>query len=180
MLRFKRTKKRNYHNPREKYILSAVAGAFLMMILLTVIGFAGKNALRTQLNETQDMLASSIQSDVNQAMNCYEIISRKNADLSGDALPDMRGHMYAAYEMNRVLTETFGEDYSMLSSEQYASFEAAMDQFDQLLSAGQSAAPAKESLSACMENIRISLANRFTAEGNLLPQTASATTSRQP
>lgn len=180
MISFKRTKKRNYRNPREKYILSSIAGAFALLLILIIVAFSGRNSLQLQLHETQDILAASIQSDVNKAMNSYETIHRKNADLSGDVLPDLRRHMYAAYEMNRVLTETFGEDYSMIDSSQYDSFESIMDQFDQLIAAGQSTEDAKESLAVCMENLRLALSNRFNAEGTLLPKTASATTSRQP
>ena len=180
MISFKRTKKRNYHNPREKYILSSLGGAFLLLILLVLIGFNGKSRLHLKLTDTQDMLAASIQSDVSSAMNCYESIHRKNADLSGDILPTMRRHMYAANEMNRILTETFGEEYSMIDPAQYDSFEAVMEQFDQLLAAGQSTEPAKENLTLCMEDLKNSIAHRFTAEGNLLPKTASATTSKQP
>lgn len=180
MISFKRTKRRNYHNPRNKYLLSSIAGAFALLLILTIIGFAGKNGLQMQLNETQDMLAASIQSDMSKALNSHEGINRKSADLPGEILPTMRRHMYAAYEMNRVLTETYGEDYSMLDSDQYDSFESIMDELDQLIAAGQSTDPAKEQLAICMENLKMSLSNRFTAEGSLLPKTASATTSKQP
>ena len=180
MLSFKRTKKRTYQNPREKYIALSLACVFALMLVFTLVGFTGKNSLRAQLNETQDILAASIQSDLSDALNSYEGIDRKSADLAGDILPTMRTHMYAAYEMNRILVETFGEEYSMLDAAQYESFEAVMNRFDQLLAAGQSTDPAKETLAACMNDLKNSLAGRFTAEGDLLPKTASATTSNQP
>lgn len=180
MISFKRTKKRNYRNPREAYLISAVAAAFAVCIILMLVGFLGRNTLRAQLSETQDMLASSIQSDISKALNSYEGIGRKSANLSGDILPTMRRHMYAAYEMNRILVETCGEEYSMIDEAQYDSFESVMDQFDRLIAAGQSTDPAKESLTVCMDTLKASIANRFTAEGSLLPKTASATTSKQP
>ena len=119
-------------------------------------------------------------SDMSEALDSYAGIDRKSANLADDILPTMRRHMYTAYEMNKVLVETFGAEYSMLDTEQYESFEAIMKRFDQLLAAGQSTDPAKETLAVCMEDIKSSLAGRFTAEGNLLPKTASATTSSQP
>ncbi len=180
MISFKRTKKRTYRSPKEKYLWLSAAGVFCLMLILTLVGFLGKNSLQMQLMETQDMLAASIQRDMSEALNSYESIDRKSANLSGDILPTMRRHMYAAYEMNKVLTETYGAEYSMLDEEQYDSFEAIMDRFDGLLAAGQSTAPARESLTACMESIRSAMTNRFTAEGTLLPRTASATTSKQP
>lgn len=180
MISFKRTKKRNYHNPRETYIRSFIAGAFALLLVFAVVAVSGRSRLQTQLSETQDILAASVQSNITKAMNSYEGINRKSADLSGDILPTMRRHLYAAYGMNRVLVETFGEEYSMIESTQYEQFENIMDQFDRLIASGQSTDPAKESLALCMEDMKNSLTNRFTAEGSLLPKTASATTSKQP
>lgn len=180
MLSFKRTKRRNYQNPREKYIAFSLAGAFALLLILTLVGFTGQSRLRARLAETQDILAAAIQSDLNDALDSYAGIDRKSANLSGDILPTMRRHMYSAYEMDKILVETFGAEYSMLDAERYASFEAIMNRFDQLIAAGQSPDPAKETLAACMNDLKNSLAGRFTAEGNLLPKTASATTSSQP
>lgn len=180
MLSFKRTKKRNYRNPREKYLAIGAASLFALLLILTLIGFVGRSGLQAQLDETQDILAASIQSDLSDALDCYAGIDRKSANLADDILPTMRRHFYAANEMNRVLVETFGEEYSMLDPEQYESFEAIMARFDQLLAAGQSTDPARETLAVCMDDIRASLTGRFTAEGDLLPKTASATTSKQP
>lgn len=180
MISFKRTKKRNFRSPRMKYLSLSAAGAFALLVILVLVGFSGRNNLRALLGETQDILASSIQSDLNDALDSYEGIDRKSANLADDILPTMRRHMYAAHEMNKILVETFGEEYSMLDAAQYESFEAIMKRFDQLIAAGQSTDPAKETLAACMNDLRSSIAGRFTAEGNLLPKTASATTSNQP
>ncbi len=106
MLSFKRTKRRNYQNPREKYIAFSLAGAFALLLILTLVGFTGQSRLRARLAETQDILAAAIQSDLNDALDSYAGIDRKSANLSGDILPTMRRHMYSAYEMDRILVET--------------------------------------------------------------------------
>ena len=180
MVSFKRTKKRNFRSPVIKYLSLSAAGVFALLLILVLVGFSGRNSLRAQLSETQDILAAAIQSDLSDALDSYEGIDRKSANLADDILPTMRRHMYAAHEMNKILVETFGEEYSMLDTAQYESFEAIMKRFDQLIAAGQSTDPAKETLTACMNDLRSSMAGRFTAEGNLLPKTASATTSNQP
>ena len=110
MISFKRTKRRNYHNPRNKYLLSSIAGVFTLLLILTIIGFAGRSSLQAQLNETQNILAASIQSDMSKALNSHEGINRKSADLPGEILPTMRRHMYAAYEMNRYRDILWGYD----------------------------------------------------------------------
>lgn len=173
MISFKRTKKRSYQNPGERYFLYGLAGIFVLLTVLMLSAFSGKGSLQTQLDEAREMMAASIQSDVQQALSSYESIGRKSADLQNDVLPALRRHMHSAYAMNRVLTETFGEEYSMIDDDLYENFENSMQQFDSLLSAGQSTDPAKEILTACMDGMKIALNNRFTDDGNLLPRTAS-------
>jgi len=179
MVSFRRTKRRNYTHPGEKYMIFGVAAMFVVMLIIMLGASSGKNRLETQLNETREIMAASIQRDLTQALRTYENIGRKNADLADDLLPAMRLHMYAANEMNEALSETFGEEYSMIAPEQYKTFETIMDEFDQLMAAGQSTDPAKEKLTACMSGLETALANRFTADGSLLPKTAS-TASQNP
>ena len=155
-----------------------IAGAFVLLAILMLSAFSAKSSLQAQMNETREMMAASIQRDMNEVLGSYKTIDRKSADLTGDILPTMRQHMYAAYEMNRVLTQTFGDQYSMIDDEHYKTFQSIMDQYDQLLAAGQSTDPARENLTACMTNLEQVLANRFTADGGLLPRTVF--TSKQP
>lgn len=178
MISFKRTKRRNYTHPGEKYMLAGAAGIFVLLLVLTLSAFSAKGSLQMQMNDAREMMAASIQRDMNQVLSSYEAIDRKSANLAGDILPTMRQHMYAAYEMNRVLTQTFGDEYSMIDAEHYDAFQSVMDQYDQLLAAGQSTDPARENLTACMTNLEQVLANRFTADGGLLPRTVF--TSKQP
>ena len=179
MISFKRTKRRNYKHPGEKYLILGVAGMFALMLIMMLSASSGRNRLEAQLDETREIMAASIQSDMNEVLRASENIDRKNADLAGEVLPTMRLYMYAANEMNDALIETFGDEYSMIDPELYASFESIMGEFDQLLAAGQSTDSAKEKMTACMAGFRTDLTHRFTADGSLLPKTAS-TASKHP
>lgn len=173
MVSFKRTKRRNYKHPGDQRLLLGVAGMFVLMLTIILGVSSGKNRTEAQLAETREIMAASIQSDMNEALRSCENIDRKNADLAGDVLPTMRLHMYAANEMNDALTEVFGEEYSMIDAERHDDFEAIMDEFDRLMVAGHSTDSTKEKLIACMDGFKVALSNRFTADGSLLPKTAS-------
>lgn len=178
MISFKRTKRRNYQQPGEKYVLFGAAGMFVLLLIMMLTATSGRNHMENKLTDTREMMAASIQSDMNRVIRAYETIDHKSADLAGDVLPTMKQHMYSANSMNDVLKETFGDEYSMFDPEQYDSFLSIMDQFDQLIATGQSTNAAKDSLVPCMENLKVTLANRFTADGGLLPRTALS--SKQP
>ena len=173
MITFKRTRKRSYQHPWRQYFIYGVASAFVLMLALTIGAFASRGRMAARLEEAQEMMAAYIQRDMNEVLDSYVAIDRKSADLAGDILPTMKKHMYSANSMNRVLTETFGDRYSMIDDEQYESFESIMDEFDNLLATGQSTSPAKDRLVTCMDSIKLTLANRFTTDGSLLPKTAS-------
>ena len=179
MISFKRTKRRSYKHPGEKYLALGIAGMFALLLVFMLTAFSGRNRLDHQLGETREMLAASIQSNMTIVLRNSENLSRKSPALVQEALPAIRRHMYAANEMNAILVESFGEDYSMIDQAQYESFESIINRYDQLLATGQSTSQAAEQLTECMEQFRIALSNRFTADGSLLPKTAS-TASRQP
>ncbi len=179
MISFKRTKRRNYRHPGEKYMAIGIAGMFGLLLVFMLTAFSAKSHLEHQLDETREMMAASIQSDMTIVLRNSENLSRKSTTLVSEALPAIRRHMYAANEMNDILVETFGEDYSMIDQAQYESFESIINRYEQLLATGQSTAQTAEQLTECMEQFRIALSNRFTADGALLPKTAS-TASRQP
>ena len=172
MISFKRTKRRNYQQPGEKYALFGVAGMFVLLLVIMLVTASGKNRLENQLVEARESMAASIQSDMNRVLKAYGTIDHKSADLADEVLPTMKQHMYSANSMNDILKETFGDEYSMFDQDQYDAFLSIMDQFDQLLATGQSTSSAKANLVPCMESLKVTLANRFTADGGLLPRTA--------
>ncbi len=169
MTSFKRSRTRSFEHQGEKYLLLALAGAFILLVSMMLFAASGRNRLQNQLNEGMEIIAASIQRDVSDALSSYRAIDRKSADLEGDILPTMEKHMHSAHSMNRVLVEIFGEEYSMIDETTYEQFETVMAEFDRLLAAGQSTSSAKELLVPCMNSFQNMLLNRFTEDGKLLP-----------
>ncbi len=98
MIQIKRTRKRSYQGVAQ-YLPLAIAGVFILLLVLTIVGFTGKGRLTARMSESREMMAASVQSDINKAMNSYTAVSRKAADLSGDTLPKLKMYMYAASDM---------------------------------------------------------------------------------
>ena len=171
MIGFRRPRMRTFEQHGEKYLLLALAGSFILLVVMLLFAFSGKSRLQKQLDTSLEMMAASVQSDVYNALTVYRTIDHKSADVEGDILPTMKRHMYSAYSMNRVLKETFGDEYSLIDDEAYNEFESVMREFDRVLSAGQSTKAAKESLVPCMNGFQNMILNRFTEEGELIPLT---------
>ncbi len=169
MTSFKRSRTRSFEQQGEKYLLITLAGAFILLVVMLLFASSGRNRLQNQMDEGMEIIAASIQRDVSDALSSYRAIDRKSADLEGYILPTMKKHMHSAHSMNRVLTEIYGEEYSMIDEATYEQFQAVMSEFDRLLAAGQSTTSAKEQLIPCMNSFQNMLLNRFTEDGKLLP-----------
>lgn len=173
MVFFKRRPKRNYAVSPKKTGLALQLAAAALLILVAVFGLVGRSNAQRRLEKTRDALAASIQDNMNQVLNQYDGMARKNnTAIAEDVLPGMQQHMYTARTLNDLLTHSFGEKYSVLSSELYTSFEEAVAAYAKQISMGQSTSEAAEQMNRCMSGIETALNDRFGKEGLLAPVTA--------
>ena len=93
MVTVKRQRKRSLQNQKGKYLLVGGAALFAIMLGLIIALFADRAALRNRLDDLSDYMAKSIRTDLNQALQYYDNIDRRSADLTGDVLPNMKKYM---------------------------------------------------------------------------------------
>lgn len=173
MVTVKRQRKRSLQNQKGKYLLVGGAALFAIMLGLIIALFADRAALRNRLDDLSDYMAKSIRTDLNQALQYYDNIDRRSADLTGDVLPNMKKYMYSAYNTNKLLVEARGESYSIIDTATYNSFQTLAGEFERLLANGQSTAAVKTSMGDYMQAIETVLSSRFDSADLLLPKTAS-------
>ena len=176
MIIFRRKRARDYRHPYKRYALYAAGGAYALLLLALLITLSAKNAANRTLEECRDVMAASIQENMNQALRSFDEINRRSADLQGEILPSMKQRLYAADAMNRAMVETFGEQYSVYDLSQYENFAAIMAKFDELLATGQSTDEAKLTLASYMTQVEELVSERFGPNGLLLPKTAKQST----
>ncbi|MDD7413559.1 MAG: hypothetical protein SOT76_04555 [Eubacteriales bacterium] len=173
MVFLKRRTKRNYAvTPKKTRLYLQIAAACVLLFVAIFALVSRGNALR-RLDKTREALTASIQDNMNQVLNQYDSMARKNnTAIAEDILPGMQQHMYAARTLNTLLTESFGEKYAVLTPELYSSFEEAVAAYEKQISMGQSTADAAERMTRCMTGIETALNDRFGKDGLLSPRTA--------
>ena len=104
MVFLKRRSKRTYAIPAKRTKLYLQVAAIALLVLVALFGLIGRsNALR-HLSRTREALAVSIQDNMNQVLNQYDSMARKNnTTIAEDILPGMQQHMYTAYTLNLSL-----------------------------------------------------------------------------
>ncbi len=173
---FRLSRPRNRRHPSRRYPLYAAAGAFAALaIALLVVGILrGRDA--SMLSENRAQLSSRIQSDLNMVLRAYDEMSLPKADISGSVLPTMRMHLYAADALNDVMTDIYGEDYSVIDSDFYHQITQTIDEIDKSISLGLTTDSATDQLGAYMLQMEGVLASRYGSDGVLLPKTAALNT----
>ena len=173
MVFLKRRTKRSYAVSPKKTRLYLQIAAVCALLLVAVFGLVGRSNAMKRLDRTREALTASIQDNMNQVLNQYDGMARKNnTAIAEDVLPGMQQHMYAARTLNALLTESFGEKYSVFSPELYSSFEEAVAAYEKQISMGQSTTDAAEQMNRCMSGIETALNDRFGTDGLLAPRTA--------
>ena len=173
MIIFKRRQKRSFHPTSRQIKRYACVGAVALLLFFAIFGMCSRAAARARLARTRDLLAASIQDDMNQVLISYDSMSRKsNSAIVEDVLPGMERHMYSASTLNAILVETFGEKYSVLDVSLYRDFEAVVAEYANKIAMGQSTAEAAQSMTVCMNNLENALRSRFGEDGLLMPRTA--------
>ena len=173
MVIFKRRHKRSYtFLPQKKRFCIALA-AFALVFAVALFGLISRSNALNRLEQTRDALAGAIQDNMNQVLNSFESMSRKsNSDIVEEVLPSMEQYMYTASTLNAVLTDSFGEKYSVLSHDLYADFEAVVQEYANQIAMGQSTSAAAENMTTCMNDIEQTLTDRFSEDGLINPRTA--------
>lgn len=168
---FQLKRSRNLANRSRFYPLYALAALSLTLaIALGVVGVLKARDSRV-LSANREQLRSGIESDLTMVLRTYEQVSLPRADVAGELLPTMRMHLYSAYSLNNILTDTYGANSSVLDYELYNQLNAAMDEVDRQINAGQIVDYKSATLTSYIGEMQGVMAQAF-GTGGLMPQTA--------
>ena len=167
-----RKRRRDYRHRQISPFIWVGLALVVALFAWALVAQIGKNQLSAQLSGTRDQLAVRIQDNLNQALSGFDEMSRRSTDAQRELLPEVKRYLYAADLLNDMLRDIYGENYSLMDENLYGLMESTMDEYAQLLSQGQSATEAHDSLSAYMDQISGVLSTRFGVNGMVLPKTA--------
>lgn len=166
-----RKQKRDLKNRQLPWQAWVALAACLGIIVWLIVAQVGKTQANHLLAQTREQIAVRIQGDMSLALNSFDELEQKNATGQAQALSTVRQHMYTAYILNGILTETYGDEYSLIDNENYYQMESALDEYAKQLALGHSGSEVKSSLAGHMNQIASTLNSRFGVNG-LLPKTA--------
>ena len=166
-----RKQKRDFKNKQLPWQVWVSLAVFLGIIAWLITAQVGKSQANHRLAQTREQIAARIQGDLSLALSAYDELDQKNSSGQTQTLSTVRQHMYAAYILDGILAETYGDEYSLFENESYYQIEYTLDEYSKQLALGHSGNDVKSSLAGHMNQVASTLNNRFGVNG-LLPKTA--------
>ncbi len=173
MITVRRNRKRNMNRRMGRLHLIALCAVGAALIALCAAAMAGEHRLSDRLDGLTDYMAKSVRTDLNQAVQACDALSRRSAETAPDTLNNMKRYVYAAYRTNQLLVAARGESYSIIDTATYNNFQTLVGEYERLLANGQSTSSVRTSLNDFMDAVSATLASRFDSADLLLPQTAA-------
>jgi len=147
------------------YLLAAIllAGAFWVCVRSAVNGCADAN--------TRNAIASAEYAELSSALDTFDTIGYPNADIAGEILPELKLRFHAATVLDKLLVHQYGERYALIDPEIYRYITLTMEEIETAVEQGSSTDLGVENLSVYMLLLQDQLAQRFDANGAVLPAT---------
>jgi len=147
-----------------------------LLLLLTVILLAGavwagiRFAVSSCADEnTRNAIASAEYAQLSSALETFDTIGYPNADIAGQILPELRLRFHAATVLDELLAHQYGERYALIDAEIYRYITLTMEEIDSAVAQGASTDLGVENLRVYMLLLQDQLAQRFDADGAVLP-----------
>lgn len=140
-------------------------------MLLAGAIFAGVNGFSTHTadSDTLSAIASAENAEWTGAFDAFDTIGYPNADIHGDILPRIQLHFYSAETLDQLLSQQYGAQYSLIDPEIYRYVTLTIEEIEAAAQQGTSIEPMIENLRVYMLMMQEGLAQRFDANGNILP-----------
>ena len=129
----------------------------LALVLILVIGLCISIGMRAHIQKEYAYSVAQMEVQAYENMTAMtELFARvddPNVDVRYKLLPMFKGHFSAVAAINSALAAC-DEDLALLSEEQIAAFEAALEDYDEAYRTGSATGLAKADLAVCMEDVQ--------------------------
>lgn len=152
----------------KKALAIAAAIAIVILIALLCISINMRSHIQDEYTTVKNQIGESLYSNMYMMMQTFDMASVPNADVQNVVIPQMKNYFIASTTLNDLLTNTFGQKYTVMSSEQISVIEKAFSAYEKAFESNSSTDLAYSDMQSCMEMVRDLLTSRF-SEGALKP-----------
>lgn len=152
----------------KKALTIAAVIAIVILIALLCISINMRSHIQNEYTTVKNQIGESLYSNMYMMMQTFDMASVPNADVQNVVIPQMKNYFIASTTLNDLLANTFGQKYTVMSSEQISVIEKAFSAYEKAFESSSSTDLAYTDMQSCMEMVRELLTSRF-SEGFLKP-----------
>lgn len=152
----------------KKALAIAAVIAIVILIALLCISINMRSHIQNEYTTVKNQIGESLYSNMYMMMQTFDMASVPNADVQNVVIPQMKNYFIASTTLNDLLANTFGQKYTVMSSEQISVIEKAFSAYEKAFESSSSTDLAYTDMQSCMEMVRELLTSRF-SEGFLKP-----------
>ena len=136
---------------------TAVA-ALLVMLCITVVM---RSNIQSQYTQARNETGEELYTQLYMLCQTYDQLSVPGQDIENVVIPLMEDYYLAAQTVNDVMSNAFGQRYSVLSQDQISAMDSAFDAIDAAFRGGKTTEEAQNAMQKCVDTIQILLESRF-------------------
>ena len=146
---------------RKKAIVIAAAALLLALFIALCISISMRSNIQKQYVDARNKAGEALYSNLYILMQTFDMTGVPNTDVQNAILPQMRDYFVASVPLNNLITQTYGQRYTVLTEEDVNNLTAAFTSYETAFRNNTPADLAQSNMRACMERIKELLNSRY-------------------
>lgn len=147
-------------NPKKAGVLIGCAAVILLLVTLC-ISVVMRSNIQRDYTQARSEIGEELYMQLYMLCQTFDQVSVPGQDVENVVLPTMEDYALAAQTLNDVMTNAFGQRYTVLTQENLSSLEKAFEAYDAAFRGGKSTSDAQTAMQDCINTIRTLLQTRF-------------------
>lgn len=141
----------------------AVIGCAVVILLLVTlcINVVMRANIQSQYTQARNETGEELYTQLYMLCQTFDQVSVPGQDIENVVIPLMEDYYLAAQTLNDVMSNAFGQRYSVLSQDDVSALDSAFNAYDVAFRGGKTTEEAQAAMQNCMNMIRTLLESRF-------------------
>ena len=148
-------------SPRKKAIVVGCAAVILALIIALCISINMRSNMQRQYTAARDAAGEALYSNLYILMQSFDMTSVPNTYVQNVILPQMREYYIASVTLNNLITQTYGQRYTVLTEADISNLTSAFTAYEAAYRNNTATDLAQSNMRACMDRIKELLNTRY-------------------
>ena len=146
---------------RRKAVVCACVAALIALIIALCISINMRSNIQKEYAAARNRAGEALYSNLYILMQTFDMTSVPNTDVENAILPQMRDYFIASVTLNNLITQTYGQRYTVLTEADISNLTSAFTAYETAYRNNTATDLAQSNMRACMERVKELLNTRY-------------------